>query len=194
MALLAMLTLSASPALAKGKKGKSAKAPPRYLMVLTTVTLAEGVIADEALVVESVRKAAEAAMAAHPQLVVSTEGAPAEDATPAVWKKWLGKQKLAGAFKVNLIITTAEEDVEPQPAKKGQRFSVKLAVQMFGETMPLRTMGFTGEGGSTVKQEVGMKLRDGDRRYSWESAGQEAMPRAIETSLAKLSEAAAAKK
>ena len=159
-------------------------------MQLTSVTFAEGVIADEALVVPAVRAKAEAALASQPQFVTSAEGAPGADGTADQWKKWLGKQKLAGAFKLNLVITTATEETEPDPAKKGQKYTTDLAVTLFGETMPTRVMAFTGQGAATVKVELGMKVRDADRRYCWEEAASEAMTKAIAASIAKLTEKA----
>jgi hypothetical protein len=182
----AALLVTTLPARAK----TASKSPPRYYVQLTTVTFAEGVIADEALVIPTVKAKAEAALAAQPQFVTVVEGAPAESATDAEWKKWLGKQKLAGALKVNLVVTTAHEDAEPDPAKKGQKYTTDLAVTLFGETVPARVMAFTGEGAATIRLEVGKKLLEADRRYAWEEAATEAMNKAITASLAKLSEKA----
>ena len=185
---LAALALLALPS--PGRAGTKAKAPPRYYVQLTTVALADGVIADEALVVAAVRAKAEAALAASAQFVIAVEGAPADSATPAVWKAWLTKQRLAGAMKLNVVITTASEETTPDPAKKGQRFRTDLGITLFGEHMPARGMAFSGDGAATVKVELGMKLRDADRRYAWEESATEAVNKAITASLAKLTEKA----
>ena len=57
---------------------------------------------------------------------------------------------------------------------------------MLGETIPGRTMGFTGDGQATVKQEVGMKIRDKDRDYAWDGAAETAVADAMKTVFAQL--------
>ena len=52
---------------------------------------------------------------------------------------------------------------------------------MLGETIPGRTMGFTGDGKATIKQEVGIKLRDRDREYTWDQAAELAIDDAMKT-------------
>ena len=66
-------------------------------------------------------------------------------------------------------MTEASEEVVPMEGKPNtQRFVVHLGVHVLGETIPGRTMGFTGDGSATIKQEVGTKLRDKDRDYTWD--------------------------
>jgi hypothetical protein len=52
---------------------------------------------------------------------------------------------------------------------------------MLGENIPGRTMGFTGDGKATIKQEVGLKIRDRDREYTWEQAAEIAVNDAMKT-------------
>jgi hypothetical protein len=47
-------------------------------------------------------------------------------------------------------------------------------------------MGFTGDGAATVKQEVGMKVRDKDREFTWDGAAETAINDALKTCFAKL--------
>ena len=71
--------------------------------------------------------------------------------------------------------------------KKGaQRLVVHVGIHVLGETIPGRTMGFTGDGQATVKQEVGMKVRDKDRTYAWDGAAETAVDDAMKTCFAQL--------
>jgi hypothetical protein len=47
-------------------------------------------------------------------------------------------------------------------------------------------MGFTGDGRATVKEEIGMKIRDKDRQFVWDSAAETAVAKALEESFTKL--------
>jgi hypothetical protein len=42
-------------------------------------------------------------------------------------------------------------------------------------------MGFTGDGKATIKQEVGVKVRDRDRAYTWDQAAELAVDDAMKT-------------
>jgi len=184
LALLLAFVGTSGDALAKSKKKPKVL---RHYAELTAVTVAEDVIADLGLVTEVVEQRAREALAAHPQLVVSREGAPDPATDAKGFAKWLKKQKLATAFKVNIEIIDASEEVEPDPRTPGgQRLTVKLGIRMFGERMPVRGMAFTGEGSATIKQQIGKKIRDADRRYTWDSAAQQAMAQAITVSLSKI--------
>jgi hypothetical protein len=48
-------------------------------------------------------------------------------------------------------------------------------------------MGFYGDGSSTIKEEIGKKLRPKDRDAAWDDAANEALTKAIDESLTKLS-------
>ena len=43
------------------------------------------------------------------------------------------------------------------------------------------TMGFTGDGQATIKQEVGKTIRDRDREYAWDQAAEVAIAEAMTT-------------
>ena len=67
-----------------------------------------------------------------------------------------------------------------------QRLVVHVGIHVLGETIPGRTMGFTGDGQATVKQEIGMKIRDVDRTYAWDGAAETAVTDALKTCFERL--------
>ena len=127
------------------------------------------------------------ALESHPQLVLSVEGAPDPDANAAGYRKFLTKKGISSAYLVTVEVTEASIEVVPLEEKKNtQRISVTVALHVLGETIPGRTMGFTGDGRATVKQEVGMKIRDKDRQFTWDSAAETAVENALKECFTKL--------
>lgn len=187
IALLGMCTalaVVAAPAAAKPKP----KAKLKYHFELLDVKPAAGVTGDVATFAQPRIKAqVEKAFGEHPQLVAALDGAPDPKADPKAYTAFLKKKKLAGAYLVNVELTAADEETEELADKPGElRLVVRLSIKMFGETIPGRTMGFSGEGSATIKQEVGKKVRPRDREFAWDQAAGLAINDAIETSLAKL--------
>lgn len=184
--LLAFLALAlvAAPAYA----GPHGKAKPKYHFLLHEVALGSDVSgAVPEFAQPRVKAQVEKAFANHPQLVAALDGAPDPATDPKGYKAFLKKQKLTAAYKVNVEIILAAEETEEVDGKPGtQRLVVRLGIKMFGETMPERVMGFSGEGSATIKQEIGKKLRTRDREFAWDSAAELAINDAIATSLAKL--------
>ena len=180
----AAVALAAAPAAAKPHhKAK------RYHFQLADVTTKAGVAAGPGTEAAT-RVKAEAAkqIAANPQLLATLDGAPDPASAPAAFQKYLLKHGITGAYKVSIEVTEATEEVEPVLDKPStQRIVVHLSLHMFGEVIPTRKMGFTGDGSAVVKVEIGKKVRKRDRDYTWDSAAQEAMTKAIEESLHKLS-------
>lgn len=128
------------------------------------------------------------ALESHPQLV-KLEGAPAdpEANNGGPYRKFLAKKGVAGAYLVTVEVTEASIEILPLEEKKNaQRISVTVGLHVLGETIPGRTMGFTGDGRATVKQEVGMKIRDKDRQFTWDSAAETAVENALKECFAKL--------
>ena len=126
------------------------------------------------------------AFAEHPQLVANLDDAPDRKNQDA-YRAYLARKGLSGSYLVTVEVTEASEEVEPMEGKPNtQRLVIHVAIHMLGETIPGRTMAFTGDGQATVKQEVGKKIRDKDREYSWDSAAEVAVHDAIETSLKQL--------
>jgi hypothetical protein len=177
----AAVALATTPADAKPKK--------KYHFALEDVRAGKDVTADLATEVTPRLKAqAEKLLGSNAQIVVKLDGAPDPATDAAGFQKYLAKNKIDGAYKVTVEITAATEEVEPVESKPNtQRIDVHLEVHMFGETMPARKMGFYGDGSSTIKEEIGKKLRPKDRDAAWDDAANEALTKAIDESLTKLS-------
>jgi hypothetical protein len=167
-------------------------APPKkkYHFELTKVLVkpevkeADGKVAQPR--VEAVFKKA---LSEHPQLVSDLEGAPDPATNAAGYRKFLTKKGISGSYLVTVEITSASEELIPLEDKKNaQRLVVQVGIHVLGETIPGRTMGFTGDGAATVKQEVGMKIRDKDRQFTWDSAAETAIGEALKTAFAKLAQ------
>ena len=180
LVLLALLALL-STAEAKPK-------PQKYHFLLWEVTPAKGVEGDVVtFALPRIKAQVEKAFASHPQLVAVLDGAPDPKTDAKGYSAYLKRKKIAGAHRVNVEVTAAMEETEEMEAKAGQRLVVRLSVRMFSETIPVRTMGFTGDGSATIKQEVGKKVRPRDREYAWDQAAELAINDAIAVCLAKLS-------
>jgi len=127
------------------------------------------------------------ALETNPQLVLAVDGAPDPDANAGAYRKFLTKKGIAAAYLVTVEVTEASIEIVPIEDKKGaQRIVVSVGLHVLGETIPGRTMGFTGDGRATVKQEVGMKIRDKDRQFTWDSAAETAVAEALKECFAKL--------
>ena len=160
----------------------------KYHFEIIAVTPKPEVKADVAKpATERVKAQFEKAMAASDQLVAKLDGAPARDASADTWRKYLAQKGIAGVYLVTVEITDAWEKIEAMPDRPGtQRLVVHVALHVLGETVPGRTMGFTGDGHATVKQEVDMKIRDKDRDYTWEGATETAVANALKECFARL--------
>ena len=165
---------SVNPAHAQVKK--------KYHFELTAVTPKPEVKADVAqIAVGRVEAQVKKTFETHPQLVAKLDdnAPPREQAIE--FRKYLAKKGLSGAYLVTVEITDASEELVPTDKPNTQRLSVRIAVHLLGETIPGRTMGFTGDGKATIKQEVGKKLRDLDRNHAWDSAAELAIADAMTT-------------
>lgn len=126
-------------------------------------------------------------ISSHEQIVVTLDGAP--DRTNAkAFKAYLKRKKLSGAYRVNVELIAFEEEVEEKDdsLNKEKRLIVRLSLRTFGETIPDRVMGFSGEGSATVKLDIGKKLRPKDREYAINQAVELAMTDALASSMEKL--------
>jgi hypothetical protein len=127
------------------------------------------------------------ALESNPQLVLSVDGAPDPETNPAGYRKFIAKKGVSAAYLVTVEVTEASIEIVPVEDKKNtQRIVVSIALHVLGETIPGRTMGFTGDGRATVKQEIGMKIRDKDRQFTWDSAAETAVEQALEKCFTKL--------
>lgn len=178
MKSLILLCLAATVAFAAPKKAK------KYHFELTKVLVKPEVKADVGATAQPrVEAAIKKAFESHPQLVQTLEGAPDPEADHGqTYRRYLTRKGIAGAYLVTVEITEASEEVVPMEDKKNsQRLVVHVGIHVLGETIPGRTMGFTGDGQATVKQEVGMKIRDKDRTYAWDGAAETAVDDALKT-------------
>lgn len=188
---LVVLAVALAPSAADAKGKKKAKATKKYHFELLSVRVQEGVegkaAADALRLLEAEVKKQ---FANHPQLVADLSKAPDPETDPKGYTKWLTRKKIAGAFKVNVDVSMYTEELEDSPTGDGgtgaKRLVVRLSLHMFGETIPKRMMGFEGTGSSTVKQDVGKKLRDKDREFTIQSAVELAVADALGTSMAEL--------
>jgi len=118
----------------------------------------------------------------HPQLVAKLDGAPDPRANADGYRKYLAKKAISGAYLVTVEITDASEELVPLDDKpNSQRLVIHVGIHMLGENIPGRTMGVTGDGKATIKQEVGVKVRDRDRQYTWDQAAELAVADAMTT-------------
>ena len=121
------------------------------------------------------------AFTSHPQLV-ALDDAPDPKTHADAYRKLLASKGVTGAYLVSVEVTEASEELVPLPDKPNtQRLVIRLGLHMLGENVPGRTMGFTGDGKATIKQEVGLKVRDRDRTYTWDQAAEVAVADAMKT-------------
>jgi len=172
---LLVVTLCATTATAQPKK--------KYHFSLAAVDVKPEVKADVAKaaqprVEEQVKKVFET----HPQLVGDLgKDAPNWKTAADAFRKHLAKKGVTAGFLVTVDLTDASEEIQPTDKPNTQRLVVKVSIHMLGETMPGRTMSFTGDGSATIKQEVGKKVSDRDRKFAWDDAAKAAVDDAMVT-------------
>jgi|GEM_PF-4512675 len=161
-----------------------------YFEVGEVVAKAEGV--PKALV-EQTRKAIEAEIRQRPEVMDELpEAAPDPREAPTRFERWLLRRNMR-AFRVTVEITDFERTVE-SPEGRDQRLKVHVALHLFGESLPQRSFGFTGDGSATVVLEVGKAVRERDDTVARADALQLASQKAIAESVTQLREASKVKK
>jgi len=171
---VALVAAAAAPATAAPKK--------KYHFELTAVTAKTELKPEVAgLATPRIEAQIRKAFSSHPQLIAKLEGAPDPRSAADAYRRYLVQHGIAGAYLVTVEITEAAETLEPLDDKTSQRLVIRIGIHMLGETVPGRTMGFTGDGKATIKQEVGIKLRDRDREYTWDQAAELAVDDAMKT-------------
>lgn len=174
LGLAAAIAVTAATASAAPKK--------KYHFELTAVTAKSEVKPDVAkLATPRVQAQVAKVFSGHPQLVAKLDGAPDPKSHADGYRRYLTQHGIAGAYLVTVEISEASEELEPLEDKTSQRLVIRIGIHMLGETIPGRTMGFTGDGKATIKQEVGIKLRDRDREYTWDQAAELAIDDAMKT-------------
>ena len=169
-------------ALAAAASAADAAPKKKYHFELTAVTAKSEVKPDVArAATPRVEAQVKKVFEGHPQLVAKLDGAPDPRTNADGFRKYLTRKAISGAYLVTVEITEASEEVVPLDDKSAQRLVIRIGIHMLGENMPGRTMGFTGDGKATIKQEVGMKVRDRDREYTWDQAAELAVDDAMKT-------------
>ena len=168
-------------------RAEAAPAKKKYHFELTEVkaksTVKEDIAKSATPRVESQIKSA---LDSHPQ-VGKADGAPDPKTKPEDYRKFLTSHNLSGAYYLTVEVTEATEEVVPVEDKKSsQRLVIHVAIHMLAENIPGRTIGFVGDGQATVKQEVGMKIRDRDRESTWDEASKVAVDDALTKIFAQL--------
>ncbi len=183
-----LMTVMALMFFATASNADAAPAKKKYHFQLTKVLVKPEVKADVAKLAQArVEALFKKALEEHPQLVQQLEGAPDPETQAAAYRKWLTKKGISGAYLVTVEITSATQEIIPLEEKKNtQRIVVSLGIHVLGETIPGRTMGFTGDGAATVKQEFGLKVRDNDVQFTFDGAADPAINDALKTCFAKL--------
>jgi len=173
LAAIAVATTAAAAAPAKKK----------YHFELTAVSAKPEVKADVAkAATPRIEAQVKKVFQGHPQLVAKLDGAPDPRTNADGYRRYLTKKQIASAYLVTVEITDASEELVPLDDRpNSQRLVIHIAIHMLGETIPGRTMGFTGDGRATIKQEVGMKVRERDREYTWDQAAELAVDDAMKT-------------
>jgi hypothetical protein len=193
-----LLTVAAMVCLLPALSADAGPAKKKYHFKLTDVLTKPEVKADVAKEAKPrIQAVFLKAIESHPQLVATLEGAPAdpEAGNGQPFRKYLQKKGIAGAYLVTVEVSEASIEIVPMEDKKNsQRIVVSVAIHVLGETIPGRTMGFTGDGRATVKQEIGMKVRDKDRQFTWDSAAETAVAQALEKCFAELAKPPAVQK
>lgn len=113
------------------------------------------------------------------------KAAPDPEKKPKAFKRYLKRKRLR-AFRVNLEVTRYEKTVETIDERGNKALTVSVALRLFGETIPDRTMAFAGNGSATIKMEVGRKVRKRDETVANHDAIDVAIDQAIGESLRKL--------
>lgn len=175
-ALLAGLWVGAGPAHAQKKKAV-------YCFVIADIQAAEAVPAD---VAEKIRARLVSAVDGHERLMATLPpDAPDPQAEPDAFAAYMKKRKIV-PYRVTVEITEYHHEVEDGPC--GQRLAVHVAMRMFGETMPVRSMAFSGAGAATVKLDVGQKVRPRDTEIGNRDTIAQAVDDALAESVRRLDE------
>lgn len=170
--------LAASPAAhAKGKRAQ------QYGFVIANIQAADSVPAD---VADAVRARLIAAVDAHERLVATLPAdAPDPNTDPDAFAAYMKRRKLT-PYRITVEITEYSQEAEDGP--RGRRLTVSVALRMFGETMPVRVMAFSGAGSATVKLDVGKTVRARDAEVANRDAIAQAVGDALSESVQRLDE------
>lgn len=186
---LAFFTFVSASLLIASPEASAKKPALKHIFVISHVEVPKSAPPElEAMLVKQLRKAIEA----EPNLLAEIpEDAPPIDETQKglsgnkPFRAYMKKHGMR-PYKVIVQVTDYEQSVAANPRKPGNIISARVALQMFGETMPEHVMAFSGEGSAKVLIEVGKKVRAKDKEYADKDSLELAVADAIKTSMQKL--------
>jgi len=166
--------------------------PERYYFELKAITPKPELKPDAVnMATPRVLSELEKTFAHHAQIVAKLERAPDPKLDPQGYRSYLDKLQIAGAFNVTVEITDATETFAPMADKPGaQVHEIRLALRMLGAHIPDDTLGFTGRGKASVKEEVSEKPSEHARQETWDQLTELAVSQALKTALEELTIAA----
>jgi len=162
--------------------------PKKYHFELVTVAPKADLKPDLAkIVVPRIEGQVKKAFENHAQIVANFEGAPDPKTKADAYRAFMAKKGVTGSYTVRVDVSDATEELVPVEGKPNtQRLVVHVELHMLGEQIPAMTMGFAGDGHATIKQDIGMKVRDRDREFAWDECAKLAVDDAIKESLKQL--------
>lgn len=170
-------------ALVLAPAGAEAARQQKYVYLLAKLDLGKGVPAE---ISEQVKKNLGAIIERNDRLSAEIpQGAPDYRSEPKKFKQYMKERDLS-AYKVNVEVTEYEMEIEKAPKGRGKMLKVHVALRMFGETVPDRSMAFTGDGRATVKLGTGSTVRKRDEEVANRDAISLAVEDAVATSIRKL--------
>lgn len=185
------LAFACALALLAGTSTASADAQAYYFLV-TDVELPDG--APDALAVQ-ITNELNKAMTKHARLHPSLpDGAPDPKTHANDASMYIQKHKLK-AYRIQVEVVGYALDVDPMDKpKRGHVITATLSLRLFGEDLHRRVIGFAGDGASTIKADVGKKVRERDKKFAVSDALELAVADALATSLKRLDQKKKAKK
>jgi hypothetical protein len=154
-----------------------------YCFVIAHLQAAESVPQE---VADAIRARLITAVDGHERLMATLpEDAPDPQADPDKFLAYMKRRKIT-PYRVTIEITDYRKEAEQGP--RGQRLGVHVAMRMFGETMPVRVMAFSGDGAATVKLDVGKTVRPRDAEIANRDAIAQAVDDALAESIVRLDE------
>jgi hypothetical protein len=172
--LFLLLFLIAWPALVEAR-GK------RSIFVMDRVVFAEGVPDSLEPVV---RKQVATLVAKRTELLTEIpEDAPDPNQDAKAFERYLKKKNLR-AFRVWVEISRYKSQKESKDGKNS--LWVDVGLRFFGETIPGKSFGFSGDGAASIKIEVGAEFRPRDSEIAQSEAVTAALDQAISGALSSL--------
>ena len=153
-----------------------AKPKDKYYIQMVAGEAGAGVPAE---LTERVKKVAQDALKKRKEFVTSLTGAPDPTANPSGFKAYLKKKKLKALSVVAKVVAYERELLPAKEGKTGQILKVHVAVSLLGATLPDGVMALSGDGASTIHQEIGMKVRPRDDEAVLDMAMKDALTQAV---------------